>query len=79
MCIEEIKEAISAHDIEKLLSLTKRIEPEDVDEAVKLYEKFYEAELSIAKIIQDILAHVKSRRSKMKIPFLGNYTYKLEK
>jgi hypothetical protein len=78
MSLEEIREAIKNVDIDQLLSFAKVIEQEEVDEALELYEKFYEKELNIALSIQDILTTVKSRTSKLKIPSTGNYTYKLE-
>lgn len=79
MSLEEIKEAMKIHDIDQLLAYAKRIEPEELDEAVNLYEKYYEAELNVAQTIQNILAQVKSKRIKLKIPCEGSYTYKLEK
>lgn len=79
MALEDVKEAMKTHQIDNLLAYAKNIEPEDLDEAVNLYEKYYETELNIATSIQDILAQVKARRSKLKIPNIGNYSYELQK
>ena len=78
MSIEEIKEAVKNNKIDHLLSLVKYVDGEDVDEALKIYEEYYNKEANIAKTIQDIVNKFKIRRMKHKIPNNGNYTYKLE-
>lgn len=79
MCLEQIKEAMKEHNVDQLLAFAKRIEPEDLDEAIDLYEKYYECEVNVALTIQDILAKIRARRLKQKIPTEGSYTYTLEK
>lgn len=78
MGIEELKEIIASNNIDKLISYSKCVKPEYVQEALRLYEKHYEKELDIAKTIQDILIQIKIKRIKNKIPNVGNYSYKLE-
>lgn len=78
MTLEDIKEAMKVNGIDQVLTYVKYIDPEDVNEAAQLYEKYYEKEFSITKTIQDILAQIKIRRVKNKIPSLGNYSYELE-
>jgi len=78
MGVEELKEIIASNNIDRLISYSKCVRPEDVQEALELYEKHYKKELDIAKTIQDILIQIKIKRVKNKIPNVGNYSYKLE-
>lgn len=78
MTIEEIKEAAKNNKIDQLLSYAKYLENEEVDEALKIYEEYYNKEINIAKVAQDVVTKFKIRRMKHKIPNVGNYTYKLE-
>lgn len=78
MSIEEIKEATKNNNIDQLLSLTKYVDNDDVAEALKIYEEYYDKEVNIAKTVQDVVNKFKIRRMKHRIPNNGNYTYKLE-
>jgi uncharacterized protein HemX len=78
MALEEVREAMRQNSIDQVLAHTKHMDREDLDEAVQLYERYYEKEFNITKTIQDILAQIKIRRAKNKIPNLGNYSYELE-
>lgn len=79
MTIEEIKEAAEKRDIDRILSLAKYITSKEVDEALNIYDSFYEKESKIAQTIQDILARTRIMKNKKKIPSEGSYSYKLEK
>lgn len=79
MTIEKVREAIEKRDIDTVLSLAKNIEIEDIDDAVRIYERFHEKETRIRQAIDDILARTKILKSKNKIPVEGSYSYRLEK
>lgn len=78
MPVEDVKEAIKNNRIDEVLVLAKYTTFEEVDEIVKLYEEYYNKELTISKTIQNILADVRIRRMKSVIPPTGCYTYRLE-
>lgn len=79
MSLEDVKEAMRLKNIDEILTCAKYIDPLDLEEAVQLYERYYEKEFVITKTIQDILAQIKIRRSKNKIPNFGNCSYVLDK
>lgn len=78
MVLEEVREAMKVNSIDQVLTYSKHVDREDADRAVQLYEKYYEKEFNITKTIQDILAQIKIRRIRNKIPNLGSYSYRLE-
>lgn len=78
MSLEDVKEAMRLNSIDEILTHAKHIDPEDIKEAVQLFERYYEKEFTIARTIQDILAQIKIRRVRNKIPNFGNYSYELE-
>lgn len=78
MPIEELKRIIESKNIDQIITYAKHIESEEINEALELYEKYYEKELHVAKTIQNILLKAKIARMKNKIPNTGNYSYELE-
>lgn len=73
-----MKEMIKNNDIDGLISAAKHTDRSEAKAALAEYEKYYSHEAAIAHAIQDILVRVKVRRTRRKIPIVGNYTYKLE-
>lgn len=78
MAIEEARHAIRSNNIEHVLSVARNVPPEEAGEMLELYEAYYNKEMTIARIVQDILARIKARRVKEKIPNTGHYTCILE-
>ena len=77
MAIEEIREAVCNNDIDRLISIARSVDRDELKEAIEAYEAFYNHETIVAREIQNILSLAKIRRVKNKIPSTGSYTYRL--
>ncbi|OQS55364.1 hypothetical protein EHP00_730 [Ecytonucleospora hepatopenaei] len=60
--IKEIKAAIESKNIDKLLTYTKDIPEEEIENAINLYEKFYEEEMGRSMFIYNFIQSIREYR-----------------
>jgi transcription initiation factor TFIIIB Brf1 subunit/transcription initiation factor TFIIB len=76
--MDKIRKAVRTNKIDLILSEAKNIKREHLEEAVELYEKFYQKEFDVTRSIQNIMAKLRVNKFKYSIPNFGNYTYKID-
>ncbi|CCI74001.1 ECU11_1935 [Encephalitozoon cuniculi GB-M1] len=73
--LKKLKKAVELRDIDKMISLAKKISPECSGDAEKILSEFYRHEVSVANAVIELVAYSKVYKHKIKPPLKGCFCF----
>lgn len=73
--LKKLEKAVKLRNVDKIISLVKKIPSKEAADAEKILLEFYNHEVSVANAVIELIAYSKVYKSKIKPPLKGCFRF----